>query len=84
MYKVKLTKTSDNVNELRTKEIVGYAPKLPETGYSFIMFSQALETQDPLAVRHIHTSPVAVISVGSENGTVVFRTVNSEYKLEIL
>ncbi len=74
MHKIKLTKLSDNPNKLRTNEVIGFCPKMPEVGEPFFMYSEGLEA----GIRYVATSNVKSITSGS------FKTLNSEYKLELM
>ncbi len=75
--KVRLTKVSDNINGLRTNEVVGDAYALPQVGHSFCLYSEALENPEEY-VRQVITSTVQKLLPDG------FRTLNSVYKLEQL
>lgn len=72
LKKIKLTKVSSNTNALRTNEIIGTCAALPEVGFHFVMYSDGIE----FGTRIVQTSLVQEI-----NGDL-FKTENSEYKLE--
>ncbi len=74
MINVKLTKLSSNANNLRTNEVIGTCTKMPEIDEPFVMYGEGIE----FGVRMVSTSLVKEI-----NG-IVFKTLNSEYKLEVL
>lgn len=74
MKTVKLTKLSNNTNRLRTNEVTGTCYKLPELGQPFVMFSEGIE----FGTRMVSTSIVQEIN------DLIFKTLNSEYRLEIL
>lgn len=76
MINVKLTKISDNQNNLRTNEVIGYCDELPVIGKSFIMFGEGIE----FGTRMVSTSVVKEYN----QETNVFKTLNSQYKLELL
>ncbi len=82
--KVKLTKLSNNHNNLRTKEVIGSADKLPVVGERFVMTSRPLD--QGASVRLISTSPVTGIyhdfNLHSELYTI--KTENSTYLIEVL
>ena len=73
-FKVKITKSQSNHNNVRTNEITGFAYAKPQEGEPFCMFSEGLE----MGVRIIKTTPI--ISMGE--GT--FTTQNSTYGFEVL
>lgn len=75
----RLTKISDNSNDLRSNGIVGYFHAPPTVGFNFLMFSESLTPG--MDHREIRTSLIE--SVFEENGSLVFKTANSVYMLEI-
>lgn len=79
MYKVKLIKISDNVNNLRTNVVIGECETLPIIGKPFLMTSQPLETGN---IRVIETSKV--ISYMQVMNEMYFDTQNSKYNLIII
>lgn len=83
MFKVKLSKLSDNTNEMRTNDVVGQTFDLPEIGSTFLLFGESLENKDPSAIRLIRTSRIEAVTT-NPTGSFTFRTLNSEYKLELL
>lgn len=76
MINVKLTKISDNQNNLRTNEVIGHCDELPVIGKSFIMFGEGIE----FGTRMVSTSVVKEYNQEAN----VFKTLNSQYKLELL
>lgn len=80
MTACKLTKLSDNENELRTKEVVGEFMTPPKIGSSFVMFAESIHP-DGFA-RMIATSRIMEIDCGLAECTI--HTENSTYKLELL
>ncbi len=80
-YKVKLSKISKNENRLRTNEVEGQCEELPGVGQSFQMTAQGIE----FGTRWVCTSLVKALSEeASTDGSIVFVTENSEYRLDIL
>ena len=76
MIEVKLTKVSINSNALRTNEVLGKCDLLPELGKPFVIYAEGIE----FGIRMVTTSLVQEITeTGSQ---IVFKTLNSEYKLE--
>lgn len=80
--KVKLTKLSNNVNALRTNEVIGKADNLPVIGESFVMTSKPLDPN--AAIRLIRTSPVKYISGNMNPDHYIIHTENSTYLIEVL
>ena len=80
-YEVKLTKLSDNENDLRDNEIIGVADSLPEEGQPFIMTAPPRDIN--IGMRFINTSIVDRIDNKSEN-IIEFKTMNSLYRIDIL
>lgn len=81
MINVKLTKISDNKNNLRTNEIIGYCLSLPTVGKSFTIFGEGIE----FGTRMITTSLVVEMSEqDSDEKIIIFRTQNSLYRVELL
>ena len=79
--KVKLTKLSNNDNNLRTKEVIGRTDNLPVVGHSFVMISRPL---DPAAdIRRIETSRVKEVEY-DDIGAYTIKTENSTYLIEVL
>lgn len=77
MFKVKLTKLSDNKNAIRTNDVVRACFNLPELNKSFTMFGAGIE----FGHRMVTTSPVQNIEFLDD--VVRFNTMNSSYQLEI-
>jgi len=77
--KYKLTKLSDNENNLRTKEAIGYSHNPPKQGDSFAMVGDPLETE--IGQRVITTSIIITIEDMLDNKQI-FHTLNSTYSLE--
>ena len=80
MY-IKLTKIESKNDNLRTKEIEGNAPYLPEIGLSFVMFAEPLT--EGTHIRQVTTSVVESMNKISAN-KIRFKTMNSTYEIEIL
>lgn len=79
MYYVTLRKIESSHNKLRTDEVEGLAPELPESGKRFFMYADALELDEVDAKRYVHTSVVQkVVKRGDD---LVFHTENSTYCL---
>lgn len=76
-FKVKLTKLSDNKNNLRTNEIIGECFDLPTEGKCFTLFGEGIE----FGTRVVQTSLVQ--SVERTDNVVRFKTLNSSYQLDI-
>lgn len=82
-----LKKLSTNPNELRTNTVDGYFLHAPKVGEQFTMFADPLE--NPTAnFRIVQTSlirEIEWIEVGAQrNSACLFKTLNSEYRLDIL
>lgn len=75
----RLTKISDNCNELRSNEVVGFFLRLPEVHSSFTIFADSLTPGADLRV----VSTSLVTTVDWEGHEIVFRTLNSTYMLKI-
>lgn len=86
MLRVRLKKLESNHNRLRTDEIEGKCTHVPEVGYSFQMFGEAL---DPAmkkvgGFRTVTTSTVQFCEYLPGTKTFRFQTRNSKYQLEVL
>ncbi len=79
--KVKLTKISNNVNDLRTNSVEGTTGKMPVVGSYFSMAAESLTPENN--VRLVSTSLIQEIDQISDS-EVVFKTLNSTYRLEFL
>jgi hypothetical protein len=78
----KLTKLSNNENALRSSEIEGNFLDLPENSYSFeIINDNPLETSLGQTNRRVITSIVKEVLF--KDGVYYFKTLNSEYMLEV-
>ena len=77
----RLTKISDNYNNLRTNGDDGYFLNLPNVDNHFMIFAEPLEPETE--VRIVSTSPVTVVERIYVNGSIIFHTLNSKYLLEI-
>lgn len=75
----RLTKISDNSNGLRSNGVVGYFHAPPMIGFNFWMFAESLTPG--MDHREIRTSLIE--NVSEENGSLIFKTANSVYMLEI-
>jgi hypothetical protein len=81
MVKVRLIRVHSNHNNLRTNEVIGLTPKLPHEGESFVIWSDALETDG--GYRQVITTPVEEI-VFDAASQIIFNTKNSQYRVEVL
>ena len=77
-----LRKISENVNELRTRAVVGVFPHLPEIGSRFLIFAEPLEEANA-DFRLVSTSLVLTVNFLSSR-SILFETQNSTYQLELL
>ena len=80
VYIVKLTKIESNHDHLRTNEVEGVTNILPEVGKNFTLIGEPLT--DGANVRIINTTEIK--SVDKEENTIIFKTLNSTYQLDIL
>lgn len=82
MIDVVLTRLQSSHQNLRSDEIEGTAPSLPQVGKNFILFG------DPLAkgaiARLVATTPVKRIEPDPDNGSMEFWTANSHYGLQVV
>lgn len=79
-----LIKVSQNVNNLRTKEVKGYCTEVPEEGKSFGMVAPALTPGSIL--RAVITSPVQKLTkTETEDKKIIYtlETMNSTYTVEV-
>lgn len=84
MQKVKLTKIRSTHSNLRTDEIEGYTPRMPEAGEAFVMMALPLyKSLQEGFMREIKTTMVQRV-MEDEDGSLRFETRNSQYKLEKL
>lgn len=74
-YIVTLVKVSSTHNNLRTTEVEGVAPELPQQGKEFQLTGAGLE----YGARLVNTTPVVETTLNAEN--IEFRTLNSKYLL---
>lgn len=77
-FRVKLSRMSGG-EALRTSEVEGQCPDLPEVGKRFNMIGQGLE----IGFRVITTSPVVEVKEGDDHFILTTET-GSIYKLEFL
>ena len=77
MYKVTLTKLSNNKNALRTSDVVGACFNLPEIDKPFRIFGAGIEFGN----RMVTTSPVKSIEIIDD--VIRFNTLNSTYSLKV-
>lgn len=75
----RLTKISDNNNDLRSNGIVGHFYGPPLEGYNFTIYSESLTPG--MDYREVSTSIIA--KVEEQSSAIVFHTMNSKYMLEI-
>jgi hypothetical protein len=78
---VKLTKINSVNENLRTKDVLGDAPFMPELGRSFVVFSESLTEDNDY--RQVTTSVVKSIKKISTT-KIVINTMNSTYEIEFL
>jgi hypothetical protein len=76
----RLTKLSQNENELRSKIVIGEFLNAPIVGESFMLISEPLD-ETTGTHRMVKTSIVEAIDV-VEN-SIIFNTMNSTYRLDI-
>lgn len=74
-----LKKLSDNETALRTSEVKGSFPWPPAPGFSFVIYGKSLTDTD--RVRQVATSTIE--SVERTSTGYRFKTMNSEYELEV-
>ena len=79
-YLVKLERISSDNNNLRSNKVEGTCLDLPQSGRSFVMFGEPIDSSKD--VRWVMTSVVQ--EVQKDEDVVQFTTMNSEYKLVIL
>lgn len=75
----RLTKISDNDNDLRSNRIVGYFYAPPIEGFNFTIFSEPLTPG--MDHRKVSTSPIVLVE--EDNQMIIFQTSYSRYMLEI-
>ena len=80
VYYALLTKIDSNHSNLRTNEVEGVTGNLPEVGKSFTLAGESLT--EGADVRIISTTEIK--SVDIKYNTIVFKTKNSTYQLDIL
>jgi hypothetical protein len=82
MIRGKLIKLESTHSNLRTTEVEGIAPQIPQVGESFMLVGKAL---DPSAgnARLIHTTPVKEI-IDEMAESFIFKTENSTYRFELM
>lgn len=80
MHHVRLTRVTSTHDRLRTDEVEGQCIGLPVIGRDFILIGKPLV--EGYAFRFIQTTPVKSLKL--ENGSMIFTTDNSTYKLEVL
>lgn len=78
MFYVTMKKIESTHKNLRTDEVKGLTPELPQVGKHFFMYSNEVLTPDT-NIRYIYTSPVR--DMRSNDDEIVFRTENSVYTL---
>lgn len=84
MIKIKLTKIVSNHQNLRTDEVIGVTPSLPEVAKGFVVFAESLSNSVPGNLdRTIVTSPIVSITKYDED-TFVVNTANSTYNIQVL
>jgi hypothetical protein len=79
-----LTKISENKNDLRTNEVIGFAPFPPAIDRPFIVWAESLENNHPEATREVITSVVQEVLYNEEHQTYTIKTLNSTYTVKIL
>ena len=84
MYPVRLKKIESNHQNLRTNQIVGWAPNLPTEGEQFFMYGKSLEIPD--GTRYIRTTKIQKVQdiLTGKVPEILFYTLNSTYALEII
>lgn len=82
MLSAKLTKIESTHKRLRTNEIVGKTPGIPEVGENFMIFGESLTKG--AAFRQVTTTQIQSCAWFPETKKFVFKTLNSTYELEIL
>lgn len=75
----RLTKISDNANNLRSNHVIGYFHAPPMIDTNFTIFSKPL---DP-TMNHRRVSTSLIEQVWKEQGVLYFKTANSVYMLEV-
>lgn len=78
----KITKIVSTHNNLRTNDMVGVTPQIPEVGKFFSIFGESLSFKG--GMRAITTTLVQESNFDSATKTFTFKTENSTYTLEIL
>jgi hypothetical protein len=79
MYEGTLRKIHSTHNNVRTAEMKGEFPLLPNNGRSFVIYGESIDPNGSL--RAIHTTPVGKIE--KTNDGYLFETRNSKYELLI-
>lgn len=84
MYPVKLKKIESSHNNLKTSEILGWAPNLPKEGEKFFMYAKSLEIPD--GTRYVRTTRIQKVQdiLTGKVPEILFYTQNSTYALEII
>jgi len=82
MMHAKITKIESNHQNLRTNDMEGKTPVIPEVGEIFMIFGESLTPGNNM--RAIHTTEVQESKYDSETKTFTFKTRNSLYTVEIL
>lgn len=78
----KLTKISDNKNDIRQNCIPGYFHVPPTVGFIFLIISKSLTPG--IEFREVRTSLITeTLETNEEQNVIIFQTANSKYLLEI-
>ena len=81
MMHAKITKIESNHQNLRTNDMEGKTPVIPEVGERFIIFGESLTPGNNARV--IQTTEVQESTYDSATKTFTFKTKNSLYTVEI-
>lgn len=85
MIRVKMTKTSDNSNDLRTNSVEGETARLPRVNECFAVTCESIDPN--MDFRLVRTSVVQSVNVStSKDGARIYQitTLNSVYDVEVL
>lgn len=80
MKKVQFTRIESNHQNLRTNEMLGRAPEMPEVGKELYLFGESLTNY--MGTRLIRTTEIKDVQL--KDGVYRFTTQNSTYEMKVL